>query len=169
MPLGLVHWEKSMKTKWLGGMALAIAMAFGSALGLSQVDQTTDSRSDAGNAAFRDGRYQGLLAAQQGKTPHVAAGRWNTDQDQASFARGYHSGYSETLSTGGKDEPMITAAYRDGLFLGSLAAQRRDLPHLSVGRWGTDHDRALFTAGYQQAYPQAVVAAAGPGPHTASF
>jgi hypothetical protein len=46
------------------------------------------------------------------------------------------------------------AAYRDGLYLGRLAAERGTEPHLAIGRWATAEDRASFTAGYQRAYSE---------------
>jgi hypothetical protein len=46
------------------------------------------------------------------------------------------------------------AAYRDGLYLGRLAAECGAGPHLAIGRWATAEDRASFTAGYQRAYSE---------------
>jgi hypothetical protein len=56
---------------------------------------------DAGkttNGAFRDGLYQGQLAATRGSEPHIATGRWAADQDRASFTEGYQQGYAESLA-----------------------------------------------------------------------
>jgi hypothetical protein len=44
------------------------------------------------------------------------------------------------------------AAFRDGLYLGKLAAQAGAEPHVARGRWATVGDRALFSAGYQEGY-----------------
>ena len=44
------------------------------------------------------------------------------------------------------------AAFRDGLYLGKLAAQAGAEPHVARGRWATLGDRALFSAGYQEGY-----------------
>lgn len=52
----------------------------------------------ATDGAFRDGLYQGGLAAKHGNEPHIAVGRWATDQDRASFAAGYRQGYAESLA-----------------------------------------------------------------------
>ena len=52
------------------------------------------------------------------------------------------------------------AAYRDGLYLGSLMARRGSAYHPAVGRWATEADRAAFAAGYQQGY-NALVASSG--------
>jgi hypothetical protein len=44
------------------------------------------------------------------------------------------------------------AAFRDGLYLGRLAAEAGAEPHVARGRWATLGDRALFSAGYQKGY-----------------
>ena len=43
-------------------------------------------------------------------------------------------------------------AFRDGLYLGRLAAESGAESHIAIGRWATVGDRASFTAGYQQGY-----------------
>jgi len=49
-------------------------------------------------------------------------------------------------------ELATNAAYRDGLYLGRLAAVQGSDPHVSAGRWVKAKDRAAFSAGYGQAY-----------------
>ena len=44
------------------------------------------------------------------------------------------------------------AAFRDGTYLGNLAASRSESPRIASGRWSRAEDRASFTYGYQQAY-----------------
>jgi hypothetical protein len=44
----------------------------------------------------------------------------------------------------------FTAAYRDGLYVGKLAAQRGEQRPAPVGRWATQSDREAFLAGYEQ-------------------
>src|SRR5271169_6016498 len=46
------------------------------------------------------------------------------------------------------------AAFRDGLYLGKLAAEHGAEPHLAIGRWAALEDRSSFTAGYQQGYSE---------------
>jgi hypothetical protein len=46
-------------------------------------------------------------------------------------------------------------AFRDGLFLGRIAAEAGAMPYIAVGRWSTAEDRASFTAGYQEGYKKA--------------
>ncbi len=48
-------------------------------------------------------------------------------------------------------DATLSAAYRDGLYVGKLAAQRGEQRLAPVGRWSTQNDREAFLAGYQQA------------------
>jgi hypothetical protein len=41
-------------------------------------------------------------------------------------------------------------AFRDGLYLGKLAAERGQLSRPAIGRWSTDQDRSMFLAGYRR-------------------
>jgi hypothetical protein len=50
------------------------------------------------------------------------------------------------------------AAYRDGAYLGQLAATRRESPRSMTSRWSSPEDRASFAAGYESAYRSAAVA-----------
>lgn len=43
-------------------------------------------------------------------------------------------------------------AFRDGLYLGKLAAEGGQPPRVAVGRWNTEQDRAMFSAGYHRGY-----------------
>jgi hypothetical protein len=52
-----------------------------------------------------------------------------------------------------------SAAYRDGLHLGKMAAERGDAAHVATARWANDSDRAQFAAGYEQAFGDAVAKA----------
>jgi len=45
-----------------------------------------------------------------------------------------------------------SGAFRDGLYLGRLAAERGQPRHVASGRWSTTDNRALFAAGYEQGY-----------------
>jgi len=46
------------------------------------------------DGAFRDGLYQGELAAARGSERHISRGRWAVDKDRASFTEGYQQGYA---------------------------------------------------------------------------
>jgi hypothetical protein len=56
-------------------------------------------------------------------------------------------------------DPLLTAAYRDGLYVGKLSAQRGEQRLAPVGRWATQIDRDAFRTGYEQA--NAEIAEAG--------
>jgi hypothetical protein len=47
-------------------------------------------------------------------------------------------------------DATLSAAYRDGLYVGKLAAQRGGQRLAPVGRWSTQNDREAFLAGYEQ-------------------
>lgn len=47
-------------------------------------------------------------------------------------------------------------AFRDGLYLGRLAAERGIAPRVARGRWATAEDQASFTAGYERGYKDVV-------------
>lgn len=45
-----------------------------------------------------------------------------------------------------------SGAFRDGLYLGKLTAERGWPRSVVIGRWATAENRALFTAGYELGY-----------------
>lgn len=47
------------------------------------------------------------------------------------------------------------AAFRDGLYLGKLAAESGRPMHPAIGRWSTEQDRNTFSVGYQRGYREA--------------
>jgi len=51
-------------------------------------------------------------------------------------------------------EQAANASFRDGRYLGELAARRGEQPHLSIGRWASSEDRTSFAAGYVEGYRQ---------------
>jgi len=59
------------------------------------------------------------------------------------------SGRTATLLAG-----TNSAAFRDGQYLGQIAAARGELPHVAMGRWGSETDRQLFAAGYEKGYAE---------------
>jgi hypothetical protein len=52
----------------------------------------------ATNAAYRDGLFQGRLAASQNLEPRIPMGRWSAQTDKDAFATGYHDGYALGLA-----------------------------------------------------------------------
>lgn len=68
---------------------------------------------------------------------------------QAILHNGQHSARPIVEADARRDS---NAAFRDGLYLGRLAAEEGSPIRIASGRWATDGDRALFAAGYQQGY-----------------
>lgn len=46
----------------------------------------------------------------------------------------------------------LDGAYRDGLYIGKLAARRGRTSRPPIGRWSGEKDRASFRAGYEHSY-----------------
>jgi hypothetical protein len=70
---------------------------------------------------------------------------------------------NEWQSSGIQSVHATNAPYRDGLYLGKLAAARGGESHISTGRWMTEADRASFKAGFQQGYDAGLVLRASKG------
>ncbi len=53
-------------------------------------------------------------------------------------------------------EALLAAdgAFRDGLYLGKLAARSGEPLRPAIGRWSTQQDRSLFAAGYERGYSE---------------
>jgi len=47
-------------------------------------------------------------------------------------------------------------AFRDGLYLGKLAAAQGQARRPAIGRWSADRDRSLFAVGYHRGYDEAL-------------
>jgi hypothetical protein len=52
--------------------------------------------------------------------------------------------------------PLTDGAFRDGLYMARLDIENHREPHISIGRWSSDKDRASYVAGYRQAYASAL-------------
>jgi hypothetical protein len=52
-------------------------------------------------------------------------------------------------------------AFRDGLYMARLDIENHREPHLSIGRWSSDTDRASYIAGYRQAYTNVLSGGSG--------
>jgi hypothetical protein len=68
-------------------------------------------------------------------------------------------------SPNGSVAQMTDGAFRDGLYLGRLAAERGDEPHVAIGRWATLQDRTSFTTGYQRGYSDFLASRPVPAMH----
>lgn len=82
-------------------LVMAVSMGTSAMLGNRNRAMNPDASAEsrvAANGAFRDGLYQGKLAAENGQPRRPALGRWSTEQDRATFAAGYERGYIESLA-----------------------------------------------------------------------
>ena len=79
----------------------------------------------------------------------VALGLWT-----ASVLRTDHG--NEFSGTGVTAAQNSDGAFRDGLYLGKLAAESGVQSHVAIGRWATREDRSSFAAGYEEGYREFV-------------
>ncbi|HXW90380.1 MAG TPA: hypothetical protein VEK33_07515 [Terriglobales bacterium] len=64
-------------------------------------------------------------------------------------ARSIHSNASALMEN--------SAPFRDGLYLGQLAARNGNEPRSAAGRWASEENRAAFREGYRRGYRQALI------------
>lgn len=62
-------------------------------------------------------------------------------------------GYKETDNAASM-RGATNGAFRDGAYLGKLAAERGEQPHVAFGRWRDILDRKSFVEGYESGYRQ---------------
>jgi hypothetical protein len=65
-----------------------------------------------------------------------------------------NSNRSVAASTSNETRFAADGAFRDGLYLGKLAAEQDQPLRPAVGRWSTDQDRSMFAAGYRRGYDE---------------
>jgi hypothetical protein len=70
----------------------------------------------------------------------------------------YHNLFAGSSATAAQDND---GAFRDGFYLGRIAAQAGTAPYIAIGRWWTAEDRTSFTVGYQRGYNQVLASQAG--------
>ena len=96
--------------------------------------------------AFANGRigyWIAIVAASLTFTTHAVQAARSTNESPETTVKS--SAESRSI------DPLMTAAYRDGLYVGKLVAQRGEQHVAPVGRWATQTDRDAFRAGYEQA------------------
>jgi hypothetical protein len=64
------------------------------------------------------------------------------------------SNRSVAASTNTEARFTADGAFRDGLYLGKLAAECGQAMRPALGRWSTDQDRSMFAAGYRRGYEE---------------
>ena len=88
-----------------------------------------------------------IVAASLTFTTHVVQGARSMKLTPRTSVKPLAAATSQASSI----DPLLTAAYRDGLYVGKLAVQRGEQRLAPVGRWATQTDRDAFLAGYEQA------------------
>ncbi|MCU1302173.1 MAG: hypothetical protein JWQ87_2457 [Candidatus Sulfotelmatobacter sp.] len=63
-----------------------------------------------------------------------------------------NSGQTIQPSEGSEARFAADGAFRDGLYVGRLAAEHGQRLRPAVGRWSTNQDRSMFAAGYRRGY-----------------
>jgi len=106
---------------------------------MKQIDGWLESRSDGANSIGGETMknlsvFTIVIVLCLGAAAMIQSGRatngWNSSTIEAARA--------------------TSAPFRDGLYLGKLAAARGGESHISISRWATAADRASFTAGFEQ-------------------
>jgi hypothetical protein len=64
------------------------------------------------------------------------------------------NGYAAYFSANDDVAETTNGAFRDGLYLGRLAAARGAVPRVARGRWATAEDQVFFTVGYERGYKE---------------
>lgn len=114
---------------------------------------------NAGNAAFRDGAYQGRLAVQNGEKPRLTAARWQNDLDRQAYVAGYQQAYVQVSGQNGITvaQGIEQAGYRNGLEDGADDRQNaesfRNSTAQEVDNLGQSKEyRDAYSTGYQLAF-----------------
>jgi hypothetical protein len=139
-------------------LALVLCVGLGGIAGSSHGRPGVVNAKQA-DAAYRDGSYQAKIDVENGRRPHLSSGRWNTDQDRASFIAGYQQTYRDLADARSRKTGVLTASetagYRDGMLDG--ARHRKAAQPFQVSKTenyrNTDREyREAYSNGYQQAY-----------------
>ena len=107
---------------------------------------------------FANGRsayWVAIVAASLTFTTHAVQGARSMKESAKPSVKPLAAASAQSSSI----DPLLTAAYRDGLYVGKLVAQRGEQHQAPVGRWATQIDRDAFLAGYEHA--NAEIAEAG--------
>ena len=107
--------------------------------------------------AFANGRvgyWIAIIAASLTFTTHAVQAARSMNESTKALPQ---ASTAQTVSI----DPLLTAPYRDGLYVGELVAQRGEQHVAPVGRWATQTDRDAFLAGYEQANREIAQASRG--------
>ena len=78
------------------------------------------------------------------------------------------SNHNVKSNASGETTLASDGAFRDGLYLGKLAAESGQAPRPAIGRWSADQDRSMFAAGYRRGYNESLASAAANAGRTQS-
>jgi hypothetical protein len=108
----------------------------------------TDGRSTMNNAftKARGAYWLVIVGATLTFATHAGQGARSMKETPETSVKPQVAAASESPGT----DATLSAAYRDGLYVGKLAAQRGEQRLAPVGRWSTQNDREAFLAGYEQ-------------------
>jgi hypothetical protein len=70
-----------------------------------------------------------------------------------------NSGRAARLGQSAGPQMAADGAFRDGLYVGRLAAERGRPMRPQTGRWSSERDRASFVAGYRRGYNDVLASA----------
>jgi hypothetical protein len=85
-----------------------------------------------------------IVAASLTLSTHVVHGTRSMKETPETSVKSRAAATSQSRAT----DASLAAAYRDGLYVGKLAAQRGEQRLAPVGRWSGQDDRDAFLAGY---------------------
>jgi hypothetical protein len=93
--------SRKKKAVFLSAVFIVIPVVAGKAIlhsGKFTSELVSDEVSHATDAAYRDGLFQGKLAADRGHKPIPSVGRWSSGEDRSSFVAGFTQGYQRQLA-----------------------------------------------------------------------
>lgn len=145
-----------MKKTMLFASGLLLLAGIGAAMSHWSPAAINSKQSDA---AYRDGVYQARIDVANGRKPHLASGRWATDQDRASFIQGYQQMYHDLAEARPHKlaafTPAELAGFRDGVLDGlrhRKAAQPFQVSKTENYRNADLAYHEAYSNGYQQGY-----------------
>jgi hypothetical protein len=140
-------------------VASALLLSAGIGAGMSGHGARAAANGKQSDAAYRDGAYQAKIDVSERRKPHLACGRWSSDQDRASFIQGYEQTYRELAEARspklGTFTPAELTGFRHGVLDGlrhRKAAQPFQVSKTENYRNADLGYRQAYSNGYQQGY-----------------
>lgn len=109
------------------------------------------------DAAFSDGVFLATLDFQHGRRPHLASGRWSSEQNRFSFVEGYQKRWRELFKNGSGTMPTVDDAqltgYWDGIVEGTQDGKSSQ-PFQVAGANKSEAGVSVHASGYGDAEKQ---------------